>query len=946
MATINLKTVDNKQLWQQMEPAPTASSALSAMTTSEDGTDRYIYYIVGALFYRYDTYANSWNKLAAPLVTPTVFASLRFSKYGGYFGDVISSTNNTITLAGLNKGVFDNYKINIISGKGIGQSRIITGSTSPTIYEQGLATTASTSAIGDSTKKWKINQWKGYQVRLIYSTGQTQVRKILYNDTTTLYIYDPNYQPIALFSNVPFLIAPVTTAGSQTHFIIESSQLTLDSNWTVNPDSTSKFKIESGGVWLLTSASGAPFYSVQYYDVASDYWINRTVPTNIVLAAFGTDGTLERTGEIGGVYNSGTTTSATNYTLTDTSKTFTVGQYNNYRLRIVSGTGVGQSIRILNNGTNYFEVARKWDITPSTDSVYEVIADKDKIYVMGNAQSMLLQYDIDSDLFIQAQKYDDGITNVLSATYTGLNNSTIAITSGVRSTGGITSVNATPTSGGSNYVVGDILTISTGGSNGKVIVESVSPGGIVTSVSLMRSGSGYTTGTGKSTTGGSGTLCTIEITSIGTVALITTAINHNFKIGETISLKGDTNYDGSITIIGSDSLTTFDVVTTAAGNMTAANSLSATQLVDTTKNWEVNEHVGKLVQCHLVGLSGAVTPRVITANTSTTLTFTTITTAPVNGTGRYIITDLGALGRDNQYRNTTRDNNGYASSGSSTTLVDSSKNWYSNQWAGSKIRIKAGTGRDKYFTITSNTSNTLTYTDQGFTPDSTTLYTIQSSGGVATGGSTTTIVDSTKNWATNQWAGKRVRLLGGAGFGLAASGNEITITSNTNNTLTFAAIAGLAPDTTTIYSILGIPPRSTGIELIWLFGGESNGKYLICPRGGATAAFDKYNILTEDWDYTFFMTPQTDTFTTGSAYAYDGSDILYVSPGVSAGFVQYIYYLDLLTNKIKGFGSIPNTQSTNVLGNRMEIIKSPQDVSYIYHMRNSATEMYRAMIWY
>ena len=131
-------------------------------------------------------------------------------------------------------------------------------------------------------------------------------------------------------------------------------------------------------------------------------------------------------------------------------------------------------------------------------------------------------------------------------------------------------------------------------------------------------------------------------------------------------------------------------------------------------------------------------------------------------------------------------------------------------------------GRDAYLTITSNTVNTLTYATQTFTPDATTNYIIFDTFGTCTGaGSTTTIVDTTKNWAVNQWAGKRVRITGGAGFGLAAALNEILIVSNTANTLTFTAITGLAPDATTTYTILGVPPRGAGFEIVWLFGGVS-----------------------------------------------------------------------------------------------------------------------------
>ena len=954
MPTVNNnKPVDMKQLWQQVEPAPVVSSAISAMTTSEDGLDRYIYYLVGVLFYRYDTYANTWNKLAAPLAT-SGFVSMRYSKFGGSFGRIINATTNTARIPGLT-GKYDSpytgYNLMIVSGKGIGQNRKITGSASSVIYDQGVATVAATTYIGDSTKKWSINKWEGYQVRLTYSTGQTQVRKILYNNETTLYVSDANYQPIDSFNNAPFAPAPVATAGAQTHFVIEATDVTLESNWDIIPDGTSRFKIETGGLWLLSSLTTAPFATLQYYDIASDYWVYKTVPTGLILAAFATDGTLERTGEIGGIFESGTATSGTDYRLVDSTKTLVIGDFRNFRIRIIAGTGMGQQRRILTNTASYYEVARKWDIVPDATTVYQVLADKDKIYLAGNGQSMMMQYDVDSDLIIQGAKFDDGITNTLGCRYPGLETPSIAINTGVRNTGGITAINQVPTAGGANYLVGDILTLSATGTNGKVIVTGIVNGGTVASVALYRAGSGYAPVVGRATTGGTGTGCTIEIVSVGIVCLVTTFINHRFVIGDKVILSGDSNYAGEVTIIGSDSLTTFDIVTTAAANMNAIAAQSTTLLVDSTKNWTVNEHVGKIVQTHLVGTAGAVAPRVITANTATTLTLNGAITAAVNGTGRYVIIAPSMFGRDEQFKRIDQSTYGNSNGGgSNTTIVDTTKNWITNQWAGARIRICAGTGRDAYFLITSNTATTLTFPDQTFVPDSTTCFQIQDSYGTCTGaGSTTTLVDSTKKWATNQWAGKKVRITGGAGFGLAAANNEITIVSNNNNTLTFAAITGFAPDATTTYTILGMYPRGSGIEMLWLFGKDipqANGRYILLARGTGYPTFDTYDLLEETWDYPGFSSPKTETMTTGSYYAYDGKDRVYFAPGVAAGLVQYIFVYDIKTKKVSGFGSVPNVQGTQVLGNRMEIITSPQGIQYLYFMRNTAAEMYRAQIFF
>jgi hypothetical protein len=74
--------------------------------------------------------------------------------------------------------------------------------------------------------------------------------------------------------------------------------------------------------------------------------------------------------------------------------------------------------------------------------------------------------------------------------------------------------------------------------------------------------------------------------------------------------------------------------------------------------------------------------------------------------------------------------------------------------------------------------------------------------GLATSGTTTTLVDSTASWTTNEWVGCWVGILAGT-----SNGSVPTIISNTATTLTFAAI-GTAPDNTSRYGIFGGDPHT------------------------------------------------------------------------------------------------------------------------------------------
>jgi len=72
---------------------------------------------------------------------------------------------------------------------------------------------------------------------------------------------------------------------------------------------------------------------------------------------------------------------------------------------------------------------------------------------------------------------------------------------------------AAPTAAGTGYSVGDILTITTGGTRGTARVLTLS-GSTVATVELVDAGVDYTTGTGKVTGGGTGSGCTLAITTV------------------------------------------------------------------------------------------------------------------------------------------------------------------------------------------------------------------------------------------------------------------------------------------------------------------------------------------------------------------------------------------------------------------------------------------------
>lgn len=74
--------------------------------------------------------------------------------------------------------------------------------------------------------------------------------------------------------------------------------------------------------------------------------------------------------------------------------------------------------------------------------------------------------------------------------------------------------------------------------------------------------------------------------------------------------------------------------------------------------------------------------------------------------------------------------------------------------------------------------------------------------------------------------------------------------------------------------------------------------------------------------------------TTGSMYTYDGKDRIYIQENATGRLYSY----NIASNKVEGFATIPYGMSTAITGNRMEFVRTPDGIEYLYLMRHSATE--------
>ena len=155
------------------------------------------------------------------------------------------------------------------------------------------------------------------------------------------------------------------------------------------------FKIDSGVYYVLNAYTSVATGVFKSYDVATGTVTSLTT-TNLP-ASWGTDGRIVSTPSNVGAFVSGTTTSATSTTLVNSSKNWTVNQWSNYQVTIISGTGAGQTRTISSNTSTTLTVSAAWTVTPDSTSVYEIEGNDDFLYILGNGAVTMYRYSISAN---------------------------------------------------------------------------------------------------------------------------------------------------------------------------------------------------------------------------------------------------------------------------------------------------------------------------------------------------------------------------------------------------------------------------------------------------------------------------------------------------------------------------------------------------------------------
>jgi len=251
---------------------------------------------------------------------------------------------------------------------------------------------------------------------------------------------------------------------------------------------------------------------------------------------------------------------------------------------------------------------------------------------------------------------------------------------------------------------------------------------------------------------------------------------------------------------------------------------------------------------------------------------------------------------------------GTATSATSSTLVNSAKNWALNQWANSQVRIVSGTGAGQIRIVTSNTATTLTVPTWTVTPDATSQY----------------VIEGNDDY---------LYYMGSASVNLI----RYSISSNTWTLLAPAvARAGVPGSGAAAHWIYGVTDSTWNIE-----NTIENGRYIYSFRGSAGTALDRYDIAGNTWSVITYA-PATETFFTGTKFAYN-TDYIYIHKDATGRWFRY----NLITSDMDGWNTMLYPNSTAVVGDTafdVTYTDGATKIVYIYMILNSSSVMLRQMV--
>jgi hypothetical protein len=214
-------------------------------------------------------------------------------------------------------------------------------------------------------------------------------------------------------------------------------------------------------------------------------------------------------------------------------------------------------------------------------------------------------------------------------------------------------------------------------------------------------------------------------------------------------------------------------------------------------------------------------------------------------------------------------------------------------------------------------------------------------------GATTTVGFGYYNIATDTWT-TSTSPTGASSYDYQLVHTDSTVNAAGNDDYLY--LAGNGATTFKRYSISGnawttltAMPATPGNGCMGFWGYTQDPNLLYFFRGNATSTLYTYSISAGTWA-TPTIRPTIETYNTGSCGTYIADKNMYV---LQKDNTHRCYAFNLATNEIEPFGYIPYVAGTNVTGDKMVNVKTPDGSQFVYYHRQSGQEMFRNMVyWY
>jgi hypothetical protein len=216
------------------------------------------------------------------------------------------------------------------------------------------ATTLTDNSTGTELKSWNIDQWANYEVRIVAGTGEGQVGTITSNTDKVLTV-TPAWITLPNTTSVYAISSADTVTGRATSGTTTAVNDTAAA-WDANKWTGYEVQIISGaGLGQIRTITGNTATSL----TVNPAWT--TSPTNTSVYAI-----------VPGFLTAATGATFSGAQMTLASATWTLDQWKGARIRILAGTGSGQSRTITGNVATQLTVNSNWSPVPNSSSLFVI----------------------------------------------------------------------------------------------------------------------------------------------------------------------------------------------------------------------------------------------------------------------------------------------------------------------------------------------------------------------------------------------------------------------------------------------------------------------------------------------------------------------------------------------------------------------------------------------